>query len=293
MGIEQIYEEIRDRVGAQAVAIAPRTTAAPGIDVLPLRTPTLPPATHTGCYLAGDAREVIAIDPASPWPDEQDRLTAALPPARVVLIALTHHHGDHVGAATELARRTGAPIAAHPATAARLAGRVAVTRPLLDGEVLEAGGVRLRVLHTPGHAPGHLVFRDEATGATVAGDLVAGLGTILIDPGAGEGHMATYLASLERLLALGTGALLPAHGPIIADGPAKLREYLAHRRMREERVAAALTSTPTSLEALCAIAYADTPPMLAPIATRSLLAQLIKLAEDGRARAVQDRWQRT
>ena len=104
--------------------------------------------------------------------------------------------------------------------------------------------------------------------------------------------MATYLASLERLLALGVGALLPAHGPVIADGPAKLREYLAHRRMREERVAAALTAAPQPSADLVAVAYADTPPALAPIAERSLLAHLVKLAEDGRARAVGDRWQR-
>ncbi len=291
-GIEQIYADIRSRLGSGTGGEVAPSTAAPGIAVVPLRTPTLPPATHTGCYLVGD-RELVAIDPASPWPDEQDRLIAALPAgARVALIALTHHHGDHVGAAMALAARTGAPIAAHPATAARLAGRVDVTRPLVDGELIATDGVRLRALHTPGHAPGHLVFQAEDSGAVIAGDLVAGLGTILIDPGPGEGHMATYLASLERLLALGVGAILPAHGPIIADGPAKLREYLAHRRMREERVAAALTAAPQPPAALLAVAYADTPPALAPIAERSLLAHLIKLAEDGRARASGDRWQR-
>ncbi|MBK9032342.1 MAG: MBL fold metallo-hydrolase [Myxococcales bacterium] len=259
--------------------------------MIPLRTPTLPPATHTGCYLAGQ-RAVVAIDPASPWPDERDRLSAALDGTPVTMIVLTHHHGDHVGGAVELARRTGAPIAAHPATAARLGDRVPITRALLDGEVIEVDAVRLRVLHTPGHAPGHLALQDEASGAVIAGDLVAGVGTILIDPGPGEGHMATYLATLERLLALGVGALLPAHGPMIADGPHKLREYLAHRRMREERVAAALTDAPAPASELVAIAYADTPPALAPIALRSLLAHLVKLAEDGRAVTVADRWRR-
>lgn len=293
-GVEQIYAEMRARLGsgqrATAPAERPAETVAPGIAALALRTPTLPPATHTACYLAGDGA-LIAIDPASPWPDEQDRLAAEVAArGRVTLIALTHHHADHVGAAVALARRTGAAIAAHPDTAARLGARVPVERLLADGEVIEAGGVRLRALHTPGHAPGHLAFHDETSGALVAGDLVAGLGTILIDPG--EGHMATYLASLERLLARGVGALLPAHGPMIADGPAKLREYLAHRRMREERVAAALTDTAAPLDALCAIAYADTPRLLWPIAVRSLEAHLVKLGEDGRARAVGDRWQR-
>lgn len=291
-GVEQIYEEIRNRVGDRGPGPAerPAEPVAPGIAVLALRTPTLPPATHTGCYLAGDGA-LIAIDPASPWPDEQDRLADTVAArGSLALIALTHHHADHVGAAAALARRTGAPIAAHPATAARVAGRIAVTRLLEDGELLEAGGVRLRALFTPGHAPGHLAFLDEDSGALIAGDLVAGVGTILIDPG--EGHMATYLASIERLLALGVGAILPAHGPMIADGPAKLREYLSHRRMREERVAAALTVEPRGLAALCAIAYADTAPMLWPIAVRSLEAHLVKLGEDGRARAIDGGWAR-
>lgn len=293
-GVEQIYAEMRARVGSnhagRTAAEPPAAVVAPGITALPLRTPTLPPATHTACYLAGDGAR-IAIDPASPWPDEQARLAGEVAAhGPVTLIALTHHHADHVGAAAALAARTGAPIAAHRETAARLGARVPVTRLLEDGEVIEAGGVALRVLHTPGHAPGHLAFLDERSGALVAGDLVAGLGTILIDPG--EGHMATYLAQLERLLALGVGAILPAHGPVVADGPAKLREYLAHRRMREGKVAAALGDAPAPLDALCAIAYADTPALLWPIAVRSLEAHLVKLAEDGRAIAVGDRWRR-
>lgn len=290
--IEAFYEEMRARLGVGADLGTGPTAVAPGITLVSVRTPTLPPATHTACYLVGE-RELIAIDPATPWPDEQARLAAAIPAgARVALIALTHHHGDHVGAAVELARRTGAPIAAHPATAARLGARIPVTRVLQDGEVLETDRGALTVLHTPGHAPGHLAFWDRASGAVIAGDLVAGVGTILIDPTGGEGHLATYLASLERLLALGIGALLPAHGPMIADGPGKLREYLAHRRMREARVAAALAEVPRTVDELCALAYADTPPALAPIAVRSLVAHLDKLAEDGRAVMVEDRWRR-
>jgi ribonuclease/clavin/mitogillin len=83
------------------------------------------------------------------------------------------------------------------------------------------------------------------------------------------------------MLAVGAGALLPAHGPVIADGPAKLREYIAHRLMRERRVRDALGSEPRSVADLCAVAYADTPSLLWPLAQRSLLAHLVKLVEDG------------
>jgi glyoxylase-like metal-dependent hydrolase (beta-lactamase superfamily II) len=244
--------------------------------VLALRTPTLPPAAHTNIYLVGpEAGPVAVIDPGSPYPDQQailDRVLASAPPCAVLL---THHHGDHVGGAAALAERWSVPIAAHPATARRLEGRVAVTHRLEDGDT--AYGVT--AIFTPGHAEGHLCY---AVGdATIAGDMVAGVGTILVDPS--EGDMAVYLASLERLLARPPMTLLPAHGPEIADGHGKLSEYLAHRRMREALVAAALRATPRTLAELVAEAYRDTPRVLWGLAERSLLAHLVKLGREQRA----------
>lgn len=278
-GVEAIYAEVRRLTGAD-VAVAPPelTEASPGIMSVALRTPTLPPAAHTACYLVGEG-EMVAVDPGSPFPDQQAALVEVIQErGELVAILLTHHHGDHLGGAQALAAATGAPIWAHAATADALPA-MPIARRLADGEVIEVGGRALRAVHTPGHAVGHLCYRDEATAATLAGDMVAGLGTILIDPCGG--HMATYLASLERMIALPTGALLPAHGPVIADGPGKLREYIAHRSMRERRVRDALGSAPRSAAELCAVAYADTPSFLWPLAERSLLAHLVKLVEDG------------
>jgi ribonuclease/clavin/mitogillin len=285
--VEALYEQVRGLVSA-AGGEAPTHPApvAPGIRVLALRTPTLPPAAHTNVYLVGpDAGPVAVIDPGSPYPEQQavlDRVLANLPPCAVLL---THHHGDHVGGAAALAERWSIPIAAHAATARRLAGRVSVTQTIADGETAYGA----TAIFTPGHAEGHLCFavRD----ATIAGDMVAGLGTILIDPG--EGDMAVYLASLERLLARPPMVLLPAHGPMISDGHGKLREYLAHRLQREARVAAALRDRPRSLAELVAEAYDDTPRALWGLAERSLLAHLIKLARERRATDGGDgRWSR-
>lgn len=275
--VEALYEQVRALVPAAAAEPpAEPVPVAPGIRVLALRTPTLPPAAHTNVYLVGpDAGPVAVIDPGSPYPEQQailDRALAALPPSAVLL---THHHGDHVGGATALAERWGIPIAAHAATARRLAGRVAVTQMIEDGETAYGA----TAIFTPGHAEGHLCF--TVGDATVAGDMVAGLGTILIDPS--EGDMAVYLASLARLLARPPMTLLPAHGAPIADGHGKLSEYLAHRRMRESLVAAALRDTPRTLAELVAEAYRDTPRALWGLAERSLLAHLIKLAREQRA----------
>ena len=275
--VEALYEQVRALVPAASDgATAELAPVAPGIRVLALRTPTLPPAAHTNVYLVGpDAGPVAVIDPGSPYPDQQailDHVLSAIPPSAVLL---THHHGDHIGGAAALAERWGIPIAAHAGTARRLAGRVAVTQRIEDGETAYGA----EAIFTPGHAEGHLCF---AVGdAVIAGDMVAGLGTILIDPS--EGDMAVYLASLERLLARPPMVLLPAHGPAIPDGHGKLSEYLAHRRMRESLVAAALHDTPRTLAELVADAYRDTPRALWGLAERSLLAHLVKLAREQRA----------
>jgi len=284
--IDSLYEQVRSASPAAATsAPAELLPLAPGIRVLALRTPTLPPATHTNVYLVGpDEGPWIAVDPGSPYPDQQAVLDRALEQVGLAYVLLTHHHGDHVGGAAALAKRFGAPIAAHANTAKRLP-KLSIERLLADGDEL-AG---LECVFTPGHADGHLCFARD--GYTIAGDMVAGLGTILIDPS--EGDMALYLASLERLLARPQTVLLPAHGPALPDGHAKLREYIAHRRMREAKIAVALGNSDESVGELVARAYADTPRMLWPLAERSLLAHLHKLAVEGRAREVAPgRWSR-
>jgi hypothetical protein len=86
--------------------------------------------------------------------------------------------------------------------------------------------------------------------------------------------------------ARGPRRLLPSHGPTIEDGNAKLSEYLAHRKMREAKVEAALSGAAKSIRELVEAAYADTPRMLWGLAERSLLAHLIKLQREGKARNV-------
>ena len=268
----------------------------PGVGTSPVRSPTLPPATHTNCYLFGTG-EMIAVDPASPYPDEQAALDRAIDELvgqgrQLVEIWLTHHHGDHVGGAVHLAERYGVDIAAHPATAERLAGRVRVTRILADGDVRSLAGPRprrLRAVFTPGHAPGHLCFLEEETGFLAAGDMVAGIGTILVDPS--EGDMTTYLDSLRRMKALAPRGLLPAHGNAIAAVAEKLDGYVRHRLWREARVVEALRRLgPAPARELVRLAYDDVPAAVHPLAERSLLAHLVKLEADGVAVRDGDAW---
>lgn len=254
----------------------------------PLRTPTLPPASHTNAWLVDLGGATAVVDPGSPWPEEQAKLDERLAtlagegrPAREVW--LTHGHADHVGGVAALAAR-GLTVRAHPAIAPRLPG-VAFS-PLADGDLL---GGRWRVLATPGHARDHVVFLDEPTGALLAGDMLSTLSTVVIDPP--EGDMAEYERQLARLAGSGVRALFPGHGPPAAHGRAALQGYLAHRAEREARVVAALAA-PAPLAEITARAYPDVPPEVWPVAARSCLATLQKLSAAGAAVEADGRWRR-
>jgi glyoxylase-like metal-dependent hydrolase (beta-lactamase superfamily II) len=251
-----------------------------GFVLVALRTPTLPPATHTNAWIVPADGGVAVVDPGAPEAAEQERLFAALDAmadegSRPTAVWLTHAHPDHVGAAAAVAARYRVPVRAHALAAGRVSG--VPVEPVRDGDLL---GGRFLVLATPGHAREHLAFLDERTGALLCGDLVSTLSTIVIDPS--EGDMAEYVAQLERVRALAPRTLYPAHGPPATDAVARLGSYLAHRREREQRVVAALREG-GSLAAVTTAAYADTPAALPTVAERSCLSILEKLRREGRA----------
>jgi glyoxylase-like metal-dependent hydrolase (beta-lactamase superfamily II) len=269
-------------------AVLTPTDVAPGVSMLSLRTPTLPPATHTNAYLIGTG-ELVLIEPASPYPEELAQAEAWIAGhlgrgQRLRALLLTHHHPDHVGGAEAMRQRFGVEIWAHERTAERLHGQLRIDRLLQHGERIELDGptpMSLEAVYTPGHAPGHLCYLEPASGSLVAGDMVAGVGTILIEKT--DGDMQLYLESLRAMAALDATRLLPAHGFPIDDPAAKLAFYVQHRLAREAKVEAALRAEPQTIEQLLPIAYADTPRAAWPFARLALEAHLIKLVREGRA----------
>lgn len=267
---------------------------APGIGVLPLRTPTLPPATHTNAWILGEGRLTV-VDPASPWEDERDRLWSALAARQaagegIERVVLTHHHHDHVAGAAWLAARAGVPVYAHAQTAALVADQVRVDVLISDGDALVCGAQAFQVVHTPGHAPGHVVLHDRASGAIVAGDMVAGVGTIVIDPR--DGDLAAYLASLERMIALGGQSLLPAHGPVLEHPEQILGFYIAHRHQRSEQIREALgrLGRATAMEVAEVVYAGQIPASALPIAAVQVTSHLRWLAGVGLVSEVDGGW---
>jgi ribonuclease/clavin/mitogillin len=280
-GLDDIEVRMKATPWAHGEAI-PEIEMRPGIVLVPLRTPTLPPATHTNCYVVG-ADEVVVIDPASPFEEEQAILDRVLETRRVKEIWLTHLHSDHVGGAMHLKERLGVPIAAHPITARDLIGSVKVDRTFDENETLAfAGnpGWNLRVIHTPGHARGHVCIFEEKNGALITGDLMAGLGTIVIAPP--EGHMATYLDSLQRMLQLPVTALFPAHGPVMANAKDKIQAYIDHRLERERKILGAWQAGLREPDDIVKEVYTDVSPAMYGLAERSVAAHLEKLKEEQR-----------
>ena len=120
----------------------------------------------------------------------------------------------------------------------------------------------------------------EEEGSLFSGDNVLGIGTTVIPSDGGD--LVEYLDSLKRLLAQNPTAIYPAHGPLIVDGRAKIREYIAHRQERENQIVAALGSDPLDIPAIVARVYVDYPESLHAAAGESVCSHLRKLEREGR-----------
>ncbi|HYM79975.1 MAG TPA: MBL fold metallo-hydrolase [Candidatus Limnocylindria bacterium] len=264
-----------------------------GVVLHPAKTRPLPPATHTNVYLVGE-QEMAMIDPGCSDPEEQERLFAlvellAEDRRRLKLVLLTHHHPDHIGAVEAVRARYQVLVAGHAETGKH----VRLDFSLEDGEFVPlvpgVGDWNLQAVHTPGHTRGHLCFYHGRTRSLFTGDhVVGGGGTVVIDPP--EGDMADYVRSLERVIEMPVEVMFPGHGPPQGAAKRSFRWLLKHRQGREAQVLAALDAEPHTLAALVERAYQDTAKELWPYAERSLLAHLLKLEGEGRARREGEGW---
>jgi glyoxylase-like metal-dependent hydrolase (beta-lactamase superfamily II)/acid stress-induced BolA-like protein IbaG/YrbA len=231
----------------------------------------------------------VVVDPGSDERSEIERLLAVIERRRETgaepaAIVLTHDHHDHTAGAARVAAELGLPILAHPATLERIGPACGpVQQPLAEGDPIDIGGAALRVLHTPGHAPGHVALAWPERRVVVAGDLLSGRSTILIDPARGD--MGAYLESLARLDAL-DAEILPGHGPPLSAREA--RRAITHRRMREARILERIGSAPAALEVIASQAYADAPGLPAALTERQCLAHLRLLEREGRVQVVEE-----
>jgi glyoxylase-like metal-dependent hydrolase (beta-lactamase superfamily II) len=245
------------------------------------------PGTNT--YLVGTGRKRILLDTGSGVAAYPDVLEQALERAGcdgLQEIVLTHGHPDHQGGVAQVRERFGALRVSKLPNPGEDGADLGAA-PLGDGSVVRTEGATLRAVHTPGHAVDHLCFVLEEEQSLFTGDNVLGVGTTVI-PSKG-GDLLDYMASLARMLALAPRRIYPAHGPLVADGSAKIREYIAHRDARERQIAAALEQGSAPIAAIVKRVYTDVPELLHAAAAHSVAAHLAKLEREGRARRLDAR----
>lgn len=260
----------------------------PGVRRLVAPNPGLMTGPGTNTYLVGE-REVAVIDPGPAIEVHIDAIRDEAPgPIRWILV--THTHPDHSPAAMELAQHVDAELIGMAAPEGRVQDHsFRPDRVAEDGDVLETDEFSLRFVHTPGHASNHVCYRHERLRWLFTGDHIMNGSTVVIDPP--DGNMKHYLESLERLKELELAALAPGHGFVIDNPVAVVDALISHRLGRETKVVAALEAHPgLALEELTPFVYDEIDPKLHRLAGRSLLAHLLKLEIEGRARRVDERW---
>tara|TARA_B100000925_G_scaffold254202_1_gene207013 strand:+ start:38 stop:1549 length:1512 start_codon:yes stop_codon:yes gene_type:complete len=248
-----------------------------GVEVVPIRTATLPPADHTNCYLVGDPEgDFIIIDPAVRYREDMESLADAVErhDGQPVAFAFTHSHSDHLADMDLLKEAFDLPVWGSEFTSKS----VNCDRILRDGETIELGRQTWQVIITPGHHPDHTCFISDA--GLIAGDMLAGFGTILIPPATGD--MDVYLEQLARLRDLHPHLAFPSHGPVIALPEKKFNYYIKHRTARHEKVLQAVASGLSDVQAIAAKAYDDTPNAHVGLSEDQTLAHLLSHQRQGR-----------
>lgn len=258
---------------------------AHGVEVIPIKTATLPPADHTNAYMVGDPDgDFVLVDPAVRMREDMETLATAIERHKGNLLAVifTHSHGDHLADIGLLREAVDAPIWGSEFTSQS----VPCERILKDGDALQLGNQQWKVLITPGHHPGHVCLLGDA--GLIAGDMVAGIGTILIPPQ--TGNMNEYITQLKRLKALQPHLIFPSHGPVIALPDKVFQHYIDHRTFRHQRVLDAVTLGLSTVEDIAKQAYEDTPDAHPALAVDQTLSHLISLEEEGHVSNINNIW---
>ncbi|MCI4063169.1 MBL fold metallo-hydrolase [Micromonospora sp. R77] len=230
--------------------------------------------TNTWVLRAAPGEPAVVVDPG---PADEAHLAAIAAHGPVAAVLITHGHPDHTEGSARLHELLdGAPVrAVDPA-------HTVGAEPLTADTPLDAAGLSLRLVPTPGHTADSVCFLvghgDERV--VLTGDTILGRGTTVVAHP--DGHLGDYLASLELLSAYRGIPALPGHGPALADCGAAADFYLAHRRARLDQVRQVVAEGVTSAPEVVARVYADVDRSLWWAAEWSVRAQLAHLGVEDR-----------
>ncbi|HKO38929.1 MAG TPA: MBL fold metallo-hydrolase [Solirubrobacterales bacterium] len=195
------------------------------------------PAPTINVYLAED----VLVDAGRTW--DKRRIFSELEGREISMLALTHVHPDHQGAARDVCEARGVPLACHAEDVDAMEGRRPVQEasatnpvnrfiakiwqgpPYKVDRVLQEGDevAGFRVVHTPGHARGHVVFFRESDRVAICGDVIRNMSYATALPGIKEPppvftyDMTENRRSIRKLAELNPSLILPGHGPAVTD----------------------------------------------------------------------------
>lgn len=252
------------------------------------------PYTTTNAIFYGQ-KKFILIDPGPSEAKDQEILITRVIERQTLGhnflgVALTHHHGDHTGAARVLSTYFNVPIWAHENASAQVP--FTITKFEFPYSFNLGDDTKLHVIYTPGHSESHVIFYDARAQVLMAGDMITDRGTILIPPQSGS--LRIYLQSLELISDLNIKILIPAHGKAITKNcHTFLQKALLHRYERIITILDTLKHANKSLDATditIAVYQTTMSDALMFFSQLSVESSLLWLLEAGLAQRVNYKW---
>ncbi|KAH8724632.1 beta-lactamase-like protein [Phaeosphaeriaceae sp. PMI808] len=228
----------------------------------------------TNTYIVGQGARRLLIDTGEGKPEWIASIKSVLEKNNITIdkTILTHWHHDHIQGVPDL-------LELLPGTSIHKNDPHDDWLDITNGQRFSTEGATLRAFHCPGHTKDHMAFILEEEDAMFTADNVLGQGTAVFE------DLLAYMKSLDGMAKQFKGRAYPGHGPVIVDGPAKILEYIKHRKQRETQVLDVLAQTKedgwTSLD-IVKVIYKDYPENLWEPAERGVLQILHKLQKEGK-----------
>ncbi|EUC46369.1 hypothetical protein COCMIDRAFT_35989 [Bipolaris oryzae ATCC 44560] len=231
--------------------------------------------SSTNTYVVGRGASRLLIDTGEGRPQWIASVKSLLSKENIAIekVLLTHWHLDHIQGVPDLLEHA-------PNTKVYKKDPHSDWLPIADGQKFETEGATLRAFFCPGHTTDHMAFVLEEENAMFTADNVLGQGTAVFE------DLATYMNSLDAMSKQFGGRAYPGHGPVIDDGPAKIKEYISHRKQREQQVLDVLAADESGLGLssmdIVKVIYKNYPESLWEPAERGILQILNKLKQEGK-----------
>jgi endoribonuclease LACTB2 len=198
-------------------------------------------------------------------------------------IIATHWHDDHIGSIRDVQLKNlvtdDCKVWKFPRSDAKEDYGDLSFLELTDGQEFEMEcGMKVKVLHTPGHTTDHCILHDQANNSVFAGDCILGEGTAVFE------DLFDYMKSLELILSLKPTLIYPGHSDVINDPVERIEYYINHRNERERQILDAILSSKEALKdmEIVGIVYTTTPRYLWGAAAKNVNQHLIKLKKEGK-----------